>query len=167
MIKLNEQTKEFKEIEKGWYKEIETLTSKSKYNAFVNKLIGGYEHDFGTSLRALACVVNATIRFYGGGLTNFQAGYLMWKILETTFHIKDRVGLQLLKYEDLLYPQLLYHFEHELTKVQHDTLIGLAKQHLIEYPTACDEVRKHWEKIASGWLPSCIQEIDDENREDA
>ena len=154
--KLIETSKEFKEIEDSWYKEIDTLTSKSKYNAFVSKLISGYEHDFGTSLRALACIVNATIRFYGGGLSNFQASYLMWKILEKTFCIKDSVGLKIVRYEDLLYPQLVYHFDNELDKSQHEKLIELAKKNLVESTEAVKEVREHWEKIAKGWLPKNV-----------
>jgi len=161
--KLIETSKEFKEIEKGWYKEIDTLTSQAKFNNFVKKLTSGYEHDFGTSLRALACIVNATIRFYGGGLTNMQASFLMWQIIRTTFNKKDKLGLKMLEYEWLLYPQLLYRFDFVIDDDTHKKLIDLAKENLVKSPNAVKEVKEHWEKLASGWLPDFVKLEPNEN----
>ena len=150
MIKLNEQTTEFKELEKEWYKEIDTLTTKSKYNNYVKKLLGAYEHDFGTSLRALACIVNATIRFYSGGLHPIQANYLMWLIIRNTFGYKDEIGLKITGFQEILQPT--FKNKISVSKEAHERIIELAKTYL----TTCDDekVKKHLEKIVSGWLPS-------------
>ena len=157
MIKLVETSDEFKEIEKGWYKEVDTLTTQAKFNRFVKKLTSGYEHDFGTSLRALACIVNATIRFYGGGLTNMQASYLMWQIIRTTFGKKDKLGLKLIEFEWLLYPQLLYRFDTIINDETHQKLIELAKEKIVANPKASEEVIEHWKKIMTGWLPDFVK----------
>lgn len=165
MTKLKENSNEFRELEKEWYREIDTLTSQSKFNNFIKKLTSGYEHDFGTSLCALACIVNATIRFYGGGLTPIQANYLMWKIIRKTFNYDDKIGLQLIQYEKLLYTNCEQNFELGIDKNQHLTLIDTAKIYLEKHKEAPKEVKEHWKKIASGWLPNNVVIFDDDRGE--
>jgi len=149
-IKLVESSDEFKEIEASWYKEIDGLTSQSKLNNFIAKLSNGYEHDFGTSLRALACIVNATIRFYGGGLHPIQANYLMWQIIRKTFGFDDEIGLYIAKYEDILEPS--NNGKIMITNEQHKKIIEIAQCRL-NVIGENDLKKEHLEKIVSGWLP--------------
>lgn len=147
--KLVETSAEFKELEQSWYEEINTLTSQSKLNNFIAKLSNGYEHDFGTSLHALACIVNATIRFYGGGLHPLQANYLMWLIVRNTFGYNDQIGLKFVGFENILDPN--YTNKLNIAKEVHNTIIEIAESKL----AICDDEKekKHLEKIIGGWLP--------------
>lgn len=147
--KLVETSTEFKELEQSWYEEINTLTSQSKLNNYITKLSNGYEHDFGTSLHALACIVNATIRFYGGGLHPLQANYLMWLIIRHTFGYGDEIGMKITKYEDIFDPS--FDNKIHIAKGVHNTIIEIAERKL----AVCDdkEQKEYLEKIVGGWLP--------------
>ena len=157
MIKLDETSKEFEEIEKGWYEEVKTINSKNKLNNFVNKIMTGYEHDYGTYVHAVAVCTKAFIRLYGGGMTGFQANFLMWQLIRNTFNHDDKFGIQLIKYQDVLYPQLLDSFVVEFDKETHEKVIAEAKKLLEEHKDATKEVKAHWELLASGWLPKFIK----------
>jgi len=165
MIKLNEQSDEFKKIEADWYKEVNTLTSKAKLDKFIKKLMTEYQHDFGTSLRALAVVVNATIRYYGKGLTKLQAMFLLFTLMRKTFELDDKVGLQIVQYENIFLPETLSHFKFAIEKGQHETIMDMAKGYLKKYTEADKDVQDHWVKLANGWLPECISICDNKDEE--
>ena len=157
MIKLDETSKEFADIEKGWYDEVKTITSKNKLNNFINKVLCGYEHDYGTYVRAVAVCTKAFIRYYGSAMTFVQANFLMWQLIRNTFNYDDKFGMQLIKYQDVLYPQLLDSFVVEFDEETHEKVIAEAKALIEEHKDATEEVKEHWEKLASGWLPECIK----------
>ena len=156
MIKLNEQSKEFQEIKKQWLDEVKTIDSKNKLDRFVRKVMQGYEHDYGTYVWALSVCTKAFVRYYGSAMTGMQASFLMWQIIRDTFGKKDKLGLKLVEYEWVLFPQYIERFKTEFDEETHTKAIELAKQYLVEYKDASDDVKKHWEKIASGWLPEYI-----------
>jgi len=156
MIKLEEQSNEFIELEKEWYKEVDTISSKNKLNNFVNKVMTAYDHDYGTYTRALAVCTKAFIRFYGSAMTNMQASFLMWEIIRHTFHKNDAFGLQLITYESILYPQELDRFIVKFDEETHQKIIDTAKKFLEEHKDAPKETIEHWEKLATGWLPNCV-----------
>lgn len=157
MISLDETNKEFEEIEKGWYEEVKTINSKNKLNNFITKILCGYEHDYGTYVRAVAVCTKAFIRYYGSNMTYLQANYLMWELIRKTFDNNDALGLQLIKFEDILYPQLLNSFVVEFDEATHQKVIDTAKKFLEEHQDATEEVKEHWEKLATGWLPDCVK----------
>ena len=156
MIKLDESSKEFKELKKQWLEEVKTINSKNKLDRFVKKVMTGYEHDYGTYVHAVSVCAKAFIRFYGSEMTGFQASFLMWDIIRNTFGKHDKFGLQLIEYESILFPQLLHRFKVVFDDDTHKKIIETAKQYLAEHKDANEEVRKHWEKLATGWLPNCV-----------
>lgn len=157
MIKLDETSKEFKDIEAQWYEEVKTVDSKNKLNKFIDKIMKGYEHDYGTYVHAVAVCTKAFIRLYGGEMTGMQASFLMWELIRNTFGCDDKFGLQLIRYEYVLYPQLLYRFDVEIDEDTHEKIIDEVKKLMEEHKDASDDVKAHWEKLASGWLPECIK----------
>lgn len=163
MIKLDETTKEFKELKEQWLAEVKTVNSKNKLDRFVKKIMTGYEHDYGTYIHALSVCVKAFIRYYGSEMTGIQASFLMWDIIRNTFGKTDKFGLQLIEYESIMYPQLLNRFKVEITKDIHDKIIETAKEYLVEHTDAVDDVKKHWEKLSTGWLPNCVSLKVDKN----
>ncbi len=171
MIKLDETSKEFEEIENGWYEEVKTINTKRKLKKFVKKIICGYEHDYGTYIHAVAVCTKAFIRLYGGGMSGLQANFLMWLLIRKTFGVNDEFGLQLVRYESVLYPQLLESFKTEIDSETHDKIIAKAKELIAQddkdEKKAVKEVRKHWEKLATGWLPRCITLIAKPKKENA
>ena len=161
MIKLDETSKEFADIEKGWYDEVKTITSKNRLDRFVKKVLCGYEHDYGTYVKAVAVCTKAFIRYYGSAMTGYQASFLMWELVRHTFNNDDKFGMQLVRFENVLYPQMLFTFEVEFDEEIHEKVIAEAKKLLEEDKTekvkASKDVKAHWEKLASGWLPKCIK----------
>ena len=157
MRKLDEQSVEFKELLKKWYEEVDTINSKNKLDRFVKKIMQGYEHDCGTYVHAVAVCTKAFIRYYGSGMTGMQASFLMWELIRKTFHKNDAFGLQLVSFESVLYPQELDRLTVQFDEDTHKKVIETAKKFLKEEPNAHKEVREHWEKLASGWLPECIK----------
>lgn len=157
MIKLDEQSKEFKEIKEQWLEEVKTINSKNKLDRFVKKVMQGYEHDYGTYVHAVSVCTKAFIRYYGSGMSGVQASFLMWDIIRNTFGKQDKFGLQLVEYESILFPQMLYRLEVKIDEDTHEKIIETAKQYLIEKKDVAEEVKKHWEKLASGWLPECAK----------
>ena len=156
MIKLDETSKEFKELKQQWLEEVKTINSKNKLDRFIKKIMTGYEHDYGTYVHAVSVCTKAFIRYYGSEMTGFQASFLMWDIIRNTFGKQDKFGMQLIEYESILFPQMLYHFKVEFDNETHQKIIETAKQYLTEHTEAVNNVRKHWEKLASGWLPDCV-----------
>jgi hypothetical protein len=156
MIKLDESSKEFKELKNEWLEEVKTINSKNKLDRFVKKVMTGYEHDYGTYVHAVSVCTKAFIRYYGSQMTGFQASFLMWDIIRNTFGKQDKLGLQLVEYECVLFPQLLYRLTVQFDDETHQKVIELAKKYLDEEKIASKEVREHWEKLASGWLPECV-----------
>ena len=43
------------------------------------------------------------------------------------------------------------------SEIDIDEIIETAKGYLIEKKDVAEEVKKHWEKLASGWLPECVK----------
>lgn len=157
MIKLEEQSKEFKEIKEQWLEEVKTINSKNKLDRFVKKVMQGYEHDYGTYVWALSVCTKAFIRYYGSAMTGLQASFLMWQIIRDTFGKQDKIGLQLVEYESVLFPQTLNRLEITFDDEMHQKVMELAKQYLVEHKDANEKVREHWEKVASGWLPESVK----------
>lgn len=124
-------------VHKEWYKEakdknitIETLPT------FINHLVNDYEHDYGTIVHALTCGAIATItamnRTEQGGITGFQAGCVMWAFIRGWMKEDNKLGMQLLDFDDLLYPQYESKFANTMKKSQAELLMKTAKEKIEE-----------------------------------
>ena len=157
MQHLNEETKEFQKLRKEWL-DFRPQNEQDLFN-FIHHIMNDYGHDYGTSIHSVVAMMKAVLEYANNelGFTGFQVGCMAWQIWKDVFDINDRIGMRYQKYEELLYPQYMKKFRTlEISKDQHERLIDLAKNNLENEQYACKSVIRHWNKIASGWLPKYI-----------
>ena len=151
-------------VHEKWYEEAEQMTLKN-LPKFIEKLTTEYQHDYGTICHALAAAGIATMwaidKSPQGGITGFQAGAIMWEIIRHWTYTDNKIGLRIINYDDLLYPQYKNKFSKTISPSQADLLKKTAKKKLKESNVASPEVMQHWEMLASGGLPFGFKEEKD------
>jgi hypothetical protein len=132
---------------------------------FINHIINGYTHDYGSIVHAIgACCVAtawATNRMEGacGGITGFQASFVMWDFIRHWRYPTNKLGLKLIDYDDMLYPQYAENFDKVMTSEQFEELRKEAVQKLEDLDLEKESfgysspVIAHWKDIASGNPP--------------
>lgn len=145
-----------KDVIEGWFKTAETMTEEY-LPEFVRHVLHDYKHDYGTICHAVAACALAAAwaadRSEQGGLTGFQGGFIMWQFIRRWLHKEG--PLCLVEYRDMLYPQYEHEFDRTITRETAKWLVDEARKELVgdidrHMP---DEVRKHLERIAEGWIP--------------
>lgn len=155
MEKINEK----QHLEKEWFKEateqtIETLPK------FINHVMNDYEHDYGTICHAVsACALAAAWaanKHKRGGITGFQAGFVMWDFIKEWMYKNNRTALRIVNYDDMLYPQYKEKFDKVITKETFEGIQKAAYENLDRIKNgdkAHSDVIKHWESIVAGNVP--------------
>lgn len=144
-------------IHKAWYEEAKRQTLKT-LPAFMKKLSEDYNHDYGTVCHALAAAavgaawaMNASPGAQGG-ITGFQAGAVFWEFYRAWQG--EEGPCRIIKYRDLLYPQMDDKFDKVLSKYSWDDLQAEARKLLAEREVVHPDVKVRWESIAAGKLPA-------------
>jgi hypothetical protein len=144
------------EVHKKWFEEAKMQTIDSLPN-FLKKLSDNYIHDYGTICHA---IVSAAIgaawamdKTDNGGITGFQAGCIMWGFIKQWNYSHNKLGLRLLDYDNILYPQYEDKFKNEITLEHWERIQEEAKNKLKENDHASTNVRNHWISISEGNLP--------------
>ena len=156
-----------KDIINSWFKA--RPQTPAELATFVEKLVGEYNHDYGTICHAVAAAACAAAHTVDadpaqGGITGFQGSAVMWEFVRRWMHYEG--PLRLLKYDDLLYPQYEEKFDKLISLETATWLKEEAQKRLAEdakdLETAkalgiphltSERVLEHWRKIAEGWLP--------------
>ena len=147
--------------EKEWYKEAAEQTFET-LPAFIKKLMNGYIHDYGTVVHAIsACAIGAAWAAdrLGGGITGFQASFVMWDFIMQWSHHGEKVGLRLIDFDQMLYPQNERYFEKIIEKSTFEALQKAAQEKLDEMTDENGEiighpnVIKHLKSITHGIIP--------------
>lgn len=149
-------------LEKEWFKEATKQTVET-LPAFINHLMGDYEHDYGTVVHAIsACAIAAAWAADStpeGGITGFQAGFVMWDFISQWSKPNNKCGLKLVDYDDFIYPQCAYKYEKTLRANVWESIKKEAQSRLDEvikgYPNehAHPDVIAHWKSIVDGKIP--------------
>lgn len=157
--------------EKEWFAEASKQTVET-LPAFINHLMGDYDHDYGTVVHAIsACAIAAAWAADNtpdGGITGFQASFIMWDFIRHWSKPDNKCGLRLVDYDRFLYPQYEYRFEKTLAE---DTWTAIQKeaQRLLDeasegYPyghPVHPDVIAHWKSIVDGNVPFGYSVVDD------
>lgn len=138
---------------------------------FIDRIMNGYEHDYGTVCHAMAACAIATAwacnREEGacGGITGFQAGAVGWQFLKGWGAPEvGETGSRLLNYDNLLYPQYDYTFQPTIPKGTWELLRAKAKEKIEELGEDRDisrAVLARWRSIAAGTIPAGFEISDD------
>lgn len=151
---MSKQITEEMGIHKEWFVEAKTITAET-LPAFIKKLTGDYNHDYGTIVHAIVAAAiaaaNAVDKCPSGGITGFQASCVMWGFITQWMHYED-TPLRLVNYEHMLYPQYEYDFEKTISPETWKWLQEKAAE-LLRTKGACDSVKVHWQSIVDGNIP--------------
>ena len=155
-------TEEMK-IHEEWYKEARKITAE-KLPEFIRHLTEDYVHDYGTMIHACtAAAIAATWSVEHspiGGITGFQAGAIMWEFIKHWNKENNKCGLQLMDYDNMLYPQYEYHFEKTISEDTWGAIQKEAMSRLMGQKTPPNvsrneptPVTEHWQSIVDGKIP--------------
>lgn len=144
-------------LEKEWFKQAEKQTIET-LPEFMNHIMNDYCHDYGTICHAVAACALAAVwaanHHPSGGITSFQAGFVMWDIIRQMNYPSNKCGMKLIDYDNMLYPQYAHKFEKTIAPNTWKSLQESAREKIEqdgEY--AHPEVLKHWKSIADGTIP--------------
>ena len=150
--------------EEEWFAEarkqtIETLPT------FVSHLMNDYHHDYGTICHAVgACALAAAWaadNSENGGITGFQAGFVMWDFIREWQYRGNKCGLKIVDYDNMLYPQYADKFEKTLSSDIWRHLQAEAKRLLTTNRAgAHPRVVKHWQDIDNDIVPFGYKVVD-------
>jgi hypothetical protein len=126
--------------------------------AFMEHVLGGFEHDYGTICRAItACAVAAAWaanEHEQGDITGFQAGQVMWGFI---CHWTNKLGpMQLIEFSEMLYPNQGDRYEKVLDQDTWSWLQTEAAKQLRQrgaHFNLSAELREHWQSIVEGKPP--------------
>ena len=143
-------------LEKDWYKEADKQTLDTLED-FIKHLMNDYYHDYGTVCHAIAASAiaagHAACNEPQGGITGFQASFVMWDFIKEWMYSQNKCGMKLTNYDDMLYPQYEYKFQKTITPGAWEKIQEEAKKNLENNDYACLEVRAHWKSIVDGKVP--------------
>ncbi len=155
---LREDERFKSEVLPQWEREMSELRTPEDLARFVHHLMDDYEHDYGTVCYALgyAAVAGATVANrhpHQGGITGFQAGFVMWLFIQKWLH--EEGPLALVRYSNMLYPQYEDRFEKTISKGTWEWLQAEAKKYLAEHAENFPHpnVMAHWQSIVDGVVP--------------
>lgn len=141
--------------EKEWYRAARKQTSDT-IGDFVKEVMSA-PLDYGTVCSAVAAcalaAANAANNEPNGGITGFQAGFVMWGFVREWLFPNNKTALKIVDYDDLLYPQYEYKFKPVISKSTWEAVQQEAAKRLSETEYAHPAVKAHWQSIVNGVIP--------------
>lgn len=146
------------DLHKQWDEDAKSVTMET-LPQFVADLMNKYEHDYGTVVHAISAGMKATFHAMNsdprqGGITGFQASFLMWDLIrEFAQDAAPNCGRRLVSFGNMLYPNYGDAFKTEISAEVFEMLQAKAKELLAEQEHAYAELRAHWQSIVDGVVP--------------
>ena len=145
-------------LEKEWFAEAKKQTLET-LPAFINHVMNDYIHDYGTVCHAIsACAIAAAwaandCEGAWGGITGFQASFVMWDFVRQWSYPRNKTTLKILDFDNMLYPQHEYHFQKTISVETWQGIQRRANELLSEKEYAHPDVVAHWNSIVDGHIP--------------
>ena len=152
-------------LEKQWFEDASKQTPDTLME-FINHVMNDYLHDYGTMCHAIAaCAVAAAWAANNcegsrGGITGFQAGFVMWDFIRHWIYRYNKCGLRMIDFDNMLYPQNEYKFDKTITKNIWEVLQKQATEKLKDCDHCHDDVVQHWRSIVCGHVPFNYRVVD-------
>ena len=150
--------------EKDWFEQARQQTLET-LPEFINHIMHDYGHDYGTICHAIsACALAAAWaanKDDNGGITGFQAGFVMWDFIRYWMKNNNKCGMRLIDYDDFLYPQNEYKFQKTITAETYERILSEAEMRLKDSPEAHEKVKAHWQSIVDGVVPFGYDVVDE------
>ena len=154
-------------LEKEWFKKAANQTFETLPD-FMNHIMNDYCHDYGTVCHAIAtCAIAAAHAANNtngacGGITGFQASFVMWDFIKQWQYSSNKTGLKIIDYDDMLYPQNGYKFSKTMSESLWREIQKQAKEELKNRQNVAEIVVKHWQNIVNGKVPFGYAAVEDE-----
>jgi hypothetical protein len=146
-----------KQFEEKWQGRLKEVKNIKRLPRFLRKMLKDAD-DYGSIAVALgygsvACAW-AMNKHKNGGITGFQAGFVMWTFIREWEHKHNKTGLRILDYDNMLFPTYEDRFEKTITKSMWESLQEMAKKKLEEKEEhVAPRVINHWQSIVDGTVP--------------
>lgn len=135
-------------------KQIKTF---DELTSFLKDVTENYNCGYGEAPRAMSQAALAVAWFLARefGITNFQAGFVMWDFIKGWSYPHNKCGMRLVDYDNMLYPQYEDKFQKTISSSTWEQLQSAAKNALEEHRDfpAHPVVQKHWQSIVNGKIP--------------
>lgn len=143
------EAKEILEKERRNIKSLDDLMN------YIQNIRDNYDIGYGTAPRAIAQAALAASYYLADmfGITEFQAGFVMWDFVRDWSFRGNKCGLKIVNYDDMLYPQYNYKFQKTIKKDTFEALQKAAENNLKKHQFASSAVIKHWKSIVDGNVP--------------
>ncbi len=142
MEQLKEGTEEFNKIKEEWREKAKKATIET-LPEFLTELTEKYKHDYGTICHATAIAAEASAWAINdsdqGGITDFQAGAVMWEFVRSWNYSSNKTGLKIVDYDNFLYPQYCDDYNKTLTPDTWKAIKKEAKSNIIKADKAHDK----------------------------
>lgn len=127
---------------------------------FINHLMNDYEHDYGTSVKAVTAAMLGTFWAFDKqeGFTGFQIGFIPWMMMNE-FWGESEVGRKVINFDNMVFPQYEDRFRNTISKELFERLQERASK-FIEEGDLHPDVKKHMESIVAGEVPFGYKLID-------
>ena len=149
--------------EKEWFEAAKHQTRDTLID-FFDHVMRDYKHDYGTICHALAaCAIAAAWAANEeeqGGITGFQAGFVMWDFIRQWEYSYNKCGLRIVDYDNMLYPQYEPKFDKTISADVWKALQNRAAELLNDCDHCADSVVEDWRKIAAGKVPFGYKVVD-------
>jgi hypothetical protein len=156
MTALSESSEQFKKVKSEWREKARNATIDTLPN-FLRELSEDYSHDYGTICHAMAVAAvagaSALDNSKQGGISGFQAGAVMWEFIRSWNYTNNKVGLRLVNYDDMLYPQYEQKYEKTISSAVWANLKKVAAEEIakadVEYAKYLDKLEQYNKDIAA------------------
>ena len=144
-------------LHKEWYERAKKMTM-DDLPEFLRELTEDYNHDYGTICHAVASSAIAAAWAvertpHCGGITGFQAGAIMWEMIEA-WGVFGKGQKKIVCYNDMLYPQYASKFAPTISEETWTSLQVDAKKNLGDSTNGTHpDVIAHWKSIVDGTIP--------------
>lgn len=143
-------------IPEEWYAEAKKQTLET-LPQYMTHILNDFPLDYNTIVYAVsACALAAAYAADNsprGGITGFQAGFVMWEFIRQWCYPNNKCGLKIVDYDDMLYPQYRDKFEKRITEDEWHLLKKQAEFLLANEKFVHPNVKQHWENISAGIIP--------------
>ena len=139
----------------AWYERAGQCRTREDVEKLEQELINGYSHDYSSSAEAaVACILAEAWHMSSElGLTGFQAGCIGLRFLSRWSYSTNRLGLRIVDFDNLLWPQYSEYFRKRITDAEWERLKQEASKLLSDTPNAAQNVKNHWQRLADGYIP--------------
>lgn len=138
------------------YEKADKVKTKEQLDELLTEVIKSKDLDYGEIVYAMSACMIATAKYIDrsdvGGITGFQASFVGWEMIKEFFH-ESKIGMRLVDYENMLYPQYERDFKKTISQDTWESLQKQAEINLKESPDAHPKVIKHWKSIVEGKVP--------------